>query len=553
MKSNKFVLLAGASLTAIFIQAGLQAQAQQAGALTGQVSSAAEPVMEGVLVSAKKDGSTITTTVVTDDKGKFSFPADRLEPGHYTISIRASGYDLESPKAVDITAGAAASADVKLAPVKNRFNQASNGELMLSMPGSDKDKQVLTNCAGCHTLQRIVASTHDADEFQAVIKRMGTYSPGSRPTSPQPLLPGPRGERGMAPAAAASAATFLASINMSASDSREWQIKSLPRPKGKATKVIITEYDLPRPTAQPHDVIVSNGVVWYSDFGAQFAGYLDPKTGKATDIPIPTLKPEQPKGSLQIDADPKGNIWLAMMYQAGITKIDPKTKEVTAYPFPKEWQSPSTQASMVSPSSADVDGKVWTNNQESHASYRLDVASGKFEDLGISKDASGKQVSGYGMPVDKENNLYLLEFGGQSIGRVNAKTKEVNIWKTPFANSKPRRGRVDAAGNLWFAEYGADAIGMFDPKTEKITEFKLSTKFSAPYDVVPAKDGTVWTGSMITDQVSRLDPKTGDVTDYLLPRSTNIRRVFSDDSGAKPVLWAGSNHGGSIVKVEPLD
>jgi virginiamycin B lyase len=43
------------------------------------------------------------------------------------------------------------------------------------------------------------------------------------------------------------------------------------------------------------------------------------------------------------------------------------------------------------------------------------------------------------------------------------------------------------------------------------------------------------------------------VVDYLLPRTTNIRRVFVDDAGARPVLWVGSNHGSTIVKVEPLN
>src|SRR3978361_510987 len=55
-------------------------QAQTAAALSGQVSSAEEGAMEGVLVSAKRDGSTITTTVVSNDKGQYSFPADRLPP-----------------------------------------------------------------------------------------------------------------------------------------------------------------------------------------------------------------------------------------------------------------------------------------------------------------------------------------------------------------------------------------------------------------------------------------------------------------------------------------
>ena len=75
-----------------------------------------------------------------------------------------------------------------------------------------------------------------------------------------------------------------------------------------------------------------------------------------------------------------------------------------------------------------------------------------------------------------------------------------------------------------------------------------------PYDVVPTKDASeVWTGSMLNDLVARLDVKTGQVTEYLLPRTTNIRRVFVEETGPRPVLWVGSNHGASIVQVEPLD
>ena len=61
------------------------------------------------------------------------------------------------------------------------------------------------------------------------------------------------------------------------------------------------------------------------------------------------------------------------------------------------------------------------------------------------------------------------------------------------------------------------------------------------------------TGSMSNDRVSRLDVKTGQYVEYQLPRPTNIRRVFIDERPAVGVLWIGSNHGASIVKVEPLD
>src|SRR6185437_13396312 len=120
-------------LGTLFLIAGIalvlpQVSRADTAALTGSVSSAREPVMEGVLVSAKRDGSTITTTVVSDDKGHYSFPADRLEPGHYAISIRAIGYKLDGPKAIDIAAGAAATADLKLSVVKNVVPQLSSGE-----------------------------------------------------------------------------------------------------------------------------------------------------------------------------------------------------------------------------------------------------------------------------------------------------------------------------------------------------------------------------------------------------------------------------------------
>src|SRR4029077_2046434 len=111
-------LLASTSLVGALAWMPLvSAQAQTAPALSGQVSSAEEGSMEGVLVSAKKQGSTITVTVVTDAKGQYSFPADRLDAGHYAITIRAAGYNLDGPKAVDIAAGGS-TADIRLVKTK---------------------------------------------------------------------------------------------------------------------------------------------------------------------------------------------------------------------------------------------------------------------------------------------------------------------------------------------------------------------------------------------------------------------------------------------------
>jgi streptogramin lyase len=530
-------------------------QAQSGVALTGKVSAAGEAAMEGVLVSAKRDGGTITTTVATNADGIYSFPAERLGPGRYTLSIRAIGYRLDGPKSVEVGQQAATT---DLSPVKAKAlaNQLSNAEWLESLPGDEKLKRALIDCVDCHTLQRIVQSTHDADEFIQVFHRMGNYTYNSSPTLPQVLPPGgatsyrPK----LQPALEQQMAEYLASINLSNAESLNFPFKTFPRLTGRSTRVIITEYDLPRRDTQPHDVVVDgDGTVWYSDFDHQFIGEMDPTTGKVTDHPLPVMRPENPKGTLGLEFDPQGNLWLSGMHQSVLYKFERKTKQVTTYPFPKEWLTPTSQNSMVSPEHSDVDGKVWTNNQDTREHYRLDLATGKYENLGLTVDKDGKRLAAYGMPADLANNVYLLNFGGSNIGRRDAKTNEITSWNTLLPAARARRGRVDSENVLWFAEYGANAIGRFDPKTNGFKEWQLPTRWGNPYDVVKARNGEVWAGSMMTDRVARLDPATGNITEYQLPRPTNIRRVFVDDRSGRPILWVGSNHGASIVKVEPLD
>src|SRR5262245_12528970 len=100
--------------------------AVSAQALTGTVSSAEEGAMEGVLVRAKKAGSTITVTVVSDAKGRYSFPASRLEPGSYSLRIRAVGYDLAGPDSAAVVEGKTATADLKLKKTADLAAQLSN-------------------------------------------------------------------------------------------------------------------------------------------------------------------------------------------------------------------------------------------------------------------------------------------------------------------------------------------------------------------------------------------------------------------------------------------
>ena len=74
----------------------------RAPALAGKVSSKEEGLMEGVMVSAKRQGSTMMISVATNARGEYAFPADRLEPGVHDITMRAIGYTLPDTKVTKI-------------------------------------------------------------------------------------------------------------------------------------------------------------------------------------------------------------------------------------------------------------------------------------------------------------------------------------------------------------------------------------------------------------------------------------------------------------------
>ena len=555
----KYAIIAVAGLAIILgVTQYSTIQAQARFALTGQVSSAAEGAMEGVLVSAKKAGSNITVTVVSDKSGRYAFPAGRLDAGQYTLRIRAVGYDLDGPGTVEVTARKTTTRDLKLQKTEDLAAQLSNAEWMASVPGTDKQKILLLNCVGCHTLERLIRSPHDANAFmQVVLPRMQAYVNQSIPAHPQ-LRKAERlmEERGDSRVQVyRNVAEYLSTINLKGASQWGYTLKTLPRPTGKATRVIYTEYDLPRETIEPHDVLVDkDGIAWYSSFGEQFLGRLDPKTGKATEFSIPEHKPGFPTGLLGLRSDRDGNLWLGNMYQAAIVKFDRKTEKFKFWTLPPEQNIDAAQINMVSPQSSHVDGKVWTQNNGFAGIHRLDIATGKIETWEPFKNApKGEPHNIYDVVPDAQNNVYFTDFRHRHIGRIDAKTGEIKLFAAPTAASSPRRGQMDAKGRLWFGEYRADRIGMFDSKTEQFKEWQLTTRWASPYDVAIDKNENAWTGSMVSDQIARLDTKTGDFTNYLLPRSTNIRRVFVDNTTTPVTFWVGSNHGHSIIKLEPLD
>ncbi|HEY4372125.1 MAG TPA: carboxypeptidase regulatory-like domain-containing protein [Burkholderiales bacterium] len=519
--------------------------------LGGRISSAAEGAMQGVLVSARRDASTITYTVVSGSDGRYDFAAAHLAPGHYTLTIRAAGYELAAPASADLVGGKPAHLDLSLRKAANLAAQLTNAEWLLSMPGTPEQKRPLIECMSCHTLERIAHSKYTAEQLLPVLQRMTTYANNTTMAAVQMR----HVNRAFDTESFRKLAAYLASVNLSTSSTWPYPLKTLPRPSSRATRVLITEYDLPRKNIAPHDVLLdAQGRVWYADFVANILGRMDPATGSVKEYPYPLIKPGFPTGALGMEADRDGNWWFAPVFQSGLVKFDIKTEKFDIYRLQSELDGDAAQQTMVAPRMAQVDGKVWANEGSKQSVLRLDLATRKFERIDPFKTiaAPGSHFP-YGLVTDAGNNLYFMDFAGEALIRVDAKTTKTTIYPTPTPRSRPRRGMIDERGRIWFAEYAANKVAMFDTREEEFKEWAVPTPHTYPYDALLDRNNEVWSGSMSTDRVLRLDPATGKSVEYLLPRQTNMRKVTVDDHAKPATVWIGSNHGASIIKLTPLD
>jgi virginiamycin B lyase len=558
-----FGAIASMGLLALPIVGSHPAMAQNHGpaALAGTVSSPEEGKMEGVVVSAKRPGSTIMVSVSTNAQGQYSFPQDRLAPGAYDITMRAIGYTLK-PTVATIQSGGSTQLDLELAKAAPDVLglQMSNSEWIQSAPGTPAQKMALLRCLDCHGLQRPFFSKDNSSEMAFTVERMSAHSSNASPNFPffnqnaSEILSSPPNK------AQADLGAYIASINLSSGETWPYRLQTQRRPTGRSTQAIITTYDLPD-FAAPHDTLLDKaGNVWFSDFQHQRISKLDPKTGKVTHYPVPVSKPGFPTGGIMITMDKDGNIWEGMMGQAQIAKLDPKTEQVSVYLAP-DWNKGDTRVTMIDGLHSNVDGKLWTKTNggpdTGHANklYQFDLATKQFHE--VMPPAGKRDIAAYGLVTDLDNNVYGLDNNPnqRQIWRTSAETGETTYIDLLAGVGGARRGHIDSQNRLWFSQFHANRYAMYDPKSGKVTAWDVPVSYAGAYDVQFDDAKYAWGADMTTDLVQRLDVETGEWSSYLLPTSINTRHIDVQKSSNPSILssmWTEGQQTGKIVHIEPL-
>jgi streptogramin lyase len=566
LKTFHAILLVSLSLAAVSgVAQDLTAQSLGPAALAGIVSSPQEGQMEGVVVNARREGANFTVSVVSDAQGKYNFPRTHLDAGKYTLTIRAAGYDLIGPTSVEIIAGKTTTADLKLDKAKDIAGQMSSIEWAISIPGTTEQKDKLVyqtgSCAYCHAWERVMKSKHTAEEFVPLFTRMQSYytdgTASSRDKRGRGQLATPdviaaaqeNPMWGRAPTGILKSdlADYLSSLNLSGGRTTwPYELRTLPRSKGKGTRVIITQYDMPRSDTVAHDLdLDSKGTIWYTDESRMYFGKMDPKTGVFTEFPLPPVPPGDLPGARDIQVDRDDNLWFPRRIAGAsivLTKYNPKTQELSTIP------NVGTQFMAIGP-----DGKIWAGlSRVDPKTMKVEATYSWEKSLNIPPGQHRQYVDL--IQIDSKGNPWAPDIGGSCIIGINAKTGEAKFWQVPTPRASPRRSRMDAQDRFWFAEYTGNKIGMFDTRTEKFQEWPMPREYMTPYAVsAPDRNGYVYATSNMAERLVRLDPKTGEMVEYQIPTEFDSKKIQFDNTTSRTVLWMVNTRTARLMKVEPLE
>lgn len=239
--------------------------------LMGTVKSSDGKPLEGVPVSAKAQGSTITTSVYTNQNGEYYFPP--LPAAQYRIWTQAVGFEFTRVEQA-VSPGKKIQQDFILKPFSDSWKQLSDAEWFASLPEDTaedrKMKRVLLyNCGTCHNSGFVLEKRFSKDDWGLIISRMskisGSYDPpdgpdccGNESYPTRDEIPGggkfakpvlddqnnPIGaERRILEFYKSDIIAYLARVR--GTEAFALKPNPFPRATGESAAIVVTEYDVP--------------------------------------------------------------------------------------------------------------------------------------------------------------------------------------------------------------------------------------------------------------------------------------------------------------------
>ena len=530
------------------------------GGATGVVRSDSGQLLEGIKVQLIAPSGT-RTTVFTNAEGRYEFPA--MQAGSYTLRIATpvpyKGYRREGVR-VD---GANTLPEIELEEVPEAGgegdlpgalptsldiqSQLSGAEMLWNLPGTAQEKALFARACGvgCHEYHQIFRSRFNEHGWRAVVERMLRYGTNS-------LIPRRQGYGFASEEEVATVVRWLAKVR--GPDSKDLPLRVFPRVSGASTRVVITEYEMPRRLLSIHDVYGdSKNNIWYTSHRTPYAGVLDPRTGIIKEHKMPPTPGSLPgthtvvvdnengwawftqrwagayfvrldiatgeigqfttRGGSNYGLAPDGSLWVkdGAPGGRGVTRVEPHNAEIVAvYPF----RNPTPYQSAVS-----SDGRFWA---------------------GGSPPTTGANT---GMMLDiRTGTMYEANSGDR-------------------LHSAARGGFEPNGHNAWFGGRDGVLVQIVNEIDEKkrihIRTYLPPTPYfpyTVFYTAMPDRNGEVWGGVLQGRGFVRFNPQTERWTVYENAEPSALARYIWIDNTTTPVtVWYPDFHTGLIVRIQPLD
>jgi streptogramin lyase len=538
--------------------------------LAGNVTSSAGEKLGGVTVSAKQDGSAITTSVYTDEAGGYYFPP--MPAGKYRVWAQAISFATAKSE-VDLSS--TKHQNFSLASLKEFERQLPGDEVIASLPdATPEDARTKTlirnNCTGCHTPSYTLQHRFDADGWFRIINLMKQVNVSGVQV---------KGHiNGLLDRHQKEIAAYLARARGPGETSMKMKLR--PRPSGETARVVVKEYDVPlqEDAGLPSRYPLNDGSDWslgtpsrigslvhdsWADLDGNLwftanvpnhkttIGRIDSATGEVKMFRVPKSDglAANTHGMVR---DPQGIIWFNVNTGRGsLGRVDPKTQKIDVFTPPTGVQATGGATTV----DYDGKGKIWVSAPE--GALRFDPVEARFTDYKslTYKTPNGNGVT-YGLAADRDGNGWWAEMIIDTIGHANGETGKVSELKLPPVKAKmdaaspedrkfyetfaspdfntpvpwaqgPRRMGTDKAADvLWIGNSWGGSIAHVNTKTGETNFVQLPYEGMGPYQIAVDKNHNAWLNIWTSDVVLRYDPAAGKWTTFDLPtRGTEARYI----------------------------
>ena len=550
--------------------------------LSGAITSQSGQKLEGVTVSAKLEGSTITTSVYTDTAGNYFFPP--LPAGTYRVWAQALGFEINKDS---VELGAARRQNFTLQEMSDperRFRQLPGEMMVAALPEATAEdarmkKIFMNNCAGCHSTSYLLQFRFDEAGWSKIIDLMkmvpvtGVY-PGPN-AKPNQIM-----ERHQKQLAA-----YLARARGPGESSMK--VVPRPRPTGEAARAVWTLYDLPlNPDAGigtrynandgtdwslgttsklgqlPHDGALGlDGTIYFTVNNPNRSvtiGKVDPRTGALKFLKVDAAN-GQAATAHGLARDGAGNFWFDINPgRRALGKLDTATDKITIH------QTPESMSAVGGAVTIDVDGKgmIWASTPS--GAVRFDPVAEKFTEFKSRIPAENAKGSGqtYGAAGDREGNGWWAQMAMDTVYRGDAasgkateiKMPEVKLDRMsaedrafyesvsdlgfnaplPWSQGPRRMGTDKNADLLWVGNSWGASFAKINTRTLETSIVPLPDPTMQAYHIAVDSKHRVWGNLWTSDRIVRLDPSTNAWTIFDLPvRGTEIRHIALHERGDK--------------------